>query len=100
MQETHQAGAPQWKRTTNHDPRWHQKEKTIKAAPQYDVANRLGGSDKDRGHKDSARNVLRKIAEEGQVHAKQACPRTPIEDGASLQQHNPEAKEAEGMEDM
>ena len=41
-----------------------------KAASQADGANRLGGSDKDRGHQDRDRNVLIKRAKEGQGHAK------------------------------
>ena len=48
------------------------KRSLTKSAPQDDGAKRLGVSDEDRGHQDSARNALRKRAKEGQVHAKQA----------------------------
>ena len=58
----------------------------------------LGGSDEDRVHQYIAWNALRKHAEEGQGHSKQACPKTPRKEGASLQQQNTEEEESYGME--
>ena len=67
----------------------------MKAAPQADGENILGGSDGDRGHQDSAHNALRKRAKEGQGHTKKLCPRIPRECGADL----PKKKNKAGKSD-
>ena len=67
------------------------------AEPQSYGANRLGGSDEDRSHKNNAINSLRKRSEEVQGYAKQAYQKAPSECTASLQQQNSEEEEAVGM---
>ena len=92
-----------WNHSWRHDwfPRYFvsgtKKRSMTKAASQADGDNMLWGSDGDRGHQYSSKNALRKRAEEGQGHAKQACPKTPSKDRASLQQQNAKAEEADGM---